>query len=30
MSLFRFFREIFSDARALERQMGRKFPELSH
>lgn len=28
MSLFRLVREIFSEARALERKMSRKFPEL--
>lgn len=30
MSLFRFVREIFSEARALERRMHGKFPELGH
>ena len=30
MSLFRFLREIISEARALERGMTRKFPEFRH
>lgn len=30
MSLFRFIREVMSEARSLERGMSRRFPELGH
>jgi hypothetical protein len=30
MSLFRFIKDVISEARALERGMTRKFPELRH